>query len=73
MNILSVSYPHLAVSKRQGLGTWVAVNLGTEKIDAEGLYKVDLTSEEYGTTKLQINNYYGSCYKVCLLYTSRCV
>lgn len=48
----------------EGLGTWVAVNIGTEKIDEEGLYKVDLTSEEYGTTKLQINNYYGSCYKV---------
>ena len=48
----------------EGLGTWVAVNVGTEQIDEEGLYKVDLTSEVYGTTKLQINTYYGSCYKV---------
>lgn len=48
----------------EGLGTWVAVNIGTEKIDEEGLYKVDLTSEVYGTTKLQISNYYGSCYKI---------
>lgn len=48
----------------EGLGTWVAVNVGTEQIDKEGLYKVDLASEVYGTTKLQISNYYGSCYKV---------
>ena len=48
----------------EGLGTWVAVNIGTEKINEEGLYKIDLSSEEYGITKSQVSNYYGSCYKV---------
>ena len=48
----------------EGLGTWVAVNIGTEEIDEEGLYKIDLVSEEYGITKSQVSNYYGSCYKV---------
>ncbi|MGG7178267.1 hypothetical protein ACQPU1_11770 [Clostridium paraputrificum] len=48
----------------EGLGTWVAVNIGTEQIDEEGLYKIDLVSEEYGITKSQVSNYYGSCYKV---------
>ena len=48
----------------EGLGTWVAVNIGTDQIDEERLYEVDLTYDEYGTTELQISNYYGCCYKV---------